>query len=372
QVLDRLDALFARLDGQALLVLEVLAEPYRAGDFGDNRVILWPTRLKQFRHPRQTAGDVAGFRAVDRDARDDVARAHRRARLERNDRFDRQQIARLAPARQFGDLAVLALDDERGLEPRGARRRPPVGDDALGDAGRFVDLLRHRHALDQVFETDHPVDLGEDGPGERIPLGDPLAALDLVALVDLEPRAVLETMHGALDPATVGDDHRDIARHRHEIAIRVARDIAVADLHLAVEVRLDERLVRELRRAADVEGAHGELSARLADRLRRDHADRLAHVDGGAAREIAAVARAAHPVLGLAGQDRTDLHLLDSGGGDRGHVFLDDHPPRVDDHLAVGVAHVLRRGAAENARSERRHHRAGIHDRAHADAARRT
>ena len=33
------------------------------------------------------------------------------------------------------------------------------------------------------------------------------------------------------------------------------------------------------RRAADVEGAHRELGARLADRLRRDHADRLAEVD---------------------------------------------------------------------------------------------
>ena len=37
------------------------------------------------------------------------------------------------------------------------------------------------------------------------------------------------------------------------------------------------------RRAADVEGAHGELRARLADRLRRDDADRLTRIDGRAA-----------------------------------------------------------------------------------------
>ena len=71
-------------------------------------------------------------------------------------------------------------------------------------------------------------------------------------------------------------------------------------------VRLDERLVEHLRRAADVEGAHGELGARLADRLRRDDAHRLAHVDRRAAREIAAVALGADAELGLAGQHRAD------------------------------------------------------------------
>ena len=130
-----------------------------------------------------------------------------------------------------------------------------------------------------------------------IPFGDALAALDLVALVDLEARAILHAVHRALGAALVDDDDRDVARHRHQIAVRVARDVAVADPHHALEVRLDERLVGELRRAADVEGAHGELRARLADRLRGDDADRLAHVDRRAAREIAPVAGAADAVL---------------------------------------------------------------------------
>ena len=237
QVLDRLDAFLARLDGQALLVLEVAPEPHGAGDFGDDRVILRSARLEQFRHARQAARDVAGLGAIDRDARNDVARSHRRARLKRDDRFDRERIARVAAARELRKLAVLALDHHRGLQARGAGRRAPIGDDALGDARRLVDLLGHRHALDQVLEPDHAVDLGQNRPGERIPLGDPLAALDLVALVDLEPRAILDAMHGALDPVAIVDDDRDVARHRHEIAVRVARDVAVADLHFAVEVR---------------------------------------------------------------------------------------------------------------------------------------
>ena len=65
---------------QALLVLEVASELHRAVDFRDDRVILRTARLEQLRHPRQTAGDVAGLGAVDRDAGDDVAGADGRCR----------------------------------------------------------------------------------------------------------------------------------------------------------------------------------------------------------------------------------------------------------------------------------------------------
>ena len=131
---------------------------------------------------------------------------------------------------------------------------------------------------------------------------------------------------------------------------------------------LDERLVRELRRAADVEGAHRQLRARLADRLGGDDADRLAHVDRRAARQIATVAGGADAVRRFAGQHRADLHFLDAGGGDRRHVLLVDHPPGRNDRLAVGVGDRLGGGAAENARGERSDDRAGVDDRPHLDA----
>src|ERR1051326_2742079 len=63
---------------------------------------------------------------------------------------------------------------------------------------------------------------------------------------------------------------------------------------------------------ADVEGAHRELRARLADRLGGDDADRLADLDELAAREVASVAAAADAAPGLAREHRTDLHLLDA------------------------------------------------------------
>jgi hypothetical protein len=54
-----------------------------------------------------------------------------------------------------------------------------------------------------------------------------------------------------------------------------------------------ERLLDRLGGAADVEGPHGQLRARLADRLRGDDADGLADIDRRAAGQIAAVAGAA-------------------------------------------------------------------------------
>ena len=56
---------------------------------------------------------------------------------------------------------------------------------------------------------------------------------------------------------------------------------------------LDERLLGDLRSAADVERPHRELGTRLADRLRGDDAHRLAHVDRRTAGQIAPVAVAA-------------------------------------------------------------------------------
>ena len=78
----------------------------------------------------------------------------------------------------------------------------------------------------------------------------------------------------------------------------------------AVMRRFHHRLLGHLRRAADVERAHGELRARLADGLRRDDADRFADIHLRAAREVAAVAGAANAGAGFARQHRAHLHRL--------------------------------------------------------------
>ncbi len=187
QVLDRLDILLRRLDGDAALVLVVAAEADRAGDLGDDRRFLRTTRLEQLRHPRQTAGDVAGLGALGRDTGDDVAGLHLRALVDRQNGVDRQRIAGVATAGQLEDLAVLVLDHDRRTQVGSTLGRAPIGHHALGDAGRSrrcvsaTDWPSTRSS--QLGET---VDLGDDRTGIRIPLRHTLAALDLVALVDAQ------------------------------------------------------------------------------------------------------------------------------------------------------------------------------------------
>ena len=176
-------------------------------------------------------------------------------------------------------------------------------------------------------------------------------------------------MNRALDAVAADDDDGHVAGHNHQIAVVVAGKMRIADAHRAFKVRLDERLIGDLRRAADVERAHGELGARLADGLRRNDADRLAHVDRGAARQIASVAIAANAVLGFAGQYRADLHFLDAGRIDRLDMPFLDHRARGHDDLAVDVDQILSRRATKDAARQRGHDRACVHDGAHTNAA---
>src|SRR5579862_10052113 len=81
----------------------------------------------------------------------------------------------------------------------------------------------------------------------------------------------------------------------------------------AVGLGLDRARHRGARsRAADVERAHRELRARLADRLRGDDAHGLAHVHARAAAEVTAVAGCADAVAGVAGERRAHLHFVDA------------------------------------------------------------
>ena len=105
-------------------------------------------------------------------------------------------------------------------------------------------------------------------------------------------RAVRHLVALALAAVLVGDDDFAGARDHHQLALAVGhvahRRVEADD---AVGLRLDAGGHRRTRRrTTDVEGAHRQLRARLADRLRRDHADRFADVDQAAAAEVAAVA----------------------------------------------------------------------------------
>ncbi len=60
----------------------------------------------------------------------------------------------------------------------------------------LVERFGHRLTFDQILVADRALDLGQDRPGVRIPLGDALAALDVLTVVDLQPGAVRDAVHG--------------------------------------------------------------------------------------------------------------------------------------------------------------------------------
>ena len=128
---------------------------------------------------------------------------------------DREEVARVERAvRQLERLARLrVLDRDARAEVRGAR----LDDDLAREAGDLVELLGHRDAFDDVAELHDAGDLGEDRHGEGVPLGEELAGLDLVALLDLEHRAVDEAVVLALAAGVVDDDDLAVAVHDDDV-----------------------------------------------------------------------------------------------------------------------------------------------------------
>src|SRR4029434_7057284 len=91
---------------------------------------------------------------------------------------------------------------------------------------------------------------------------------------------------------------RQVAAHADQVALGVHHRVAAGALHNAVVGAVEERLLGHLGGAADVEGPHGQLRARLADGLGGDDADRFTDVHRSAPRQVAAVAGAADADLG--------------------------------------------------------------------------
>ncbi len=314
-------------DDEALLALGVLAERNGAGDLRKQAGILRRARLEQLRHARQTAGDVARLRGFLRHPREHVADVDRLAVLHVDDGMDLERVGdrRLAA----GELHfVTGLVEQLDLRPQtlGGGHAAPlrVDHDQRRQAGDVVDLLRDRHALLHVLELDGAGILGDDRAGVRIPARQHLPGLHRGGILHEQGRTVGHLVALALAPVLVLDRHLSAARDHHLLAARVG-DVAHGGRECDHAVRLAVHLARHRGTrggTADVERAHGELGARLADRLRGDHADRLAHVDERTAAEIAPVALGAQAVAGIARQRRAHADLVDAERFDAFHRVL--------------------------------------------------
>src|SRR5208282_830540 len=260
----------------------------------------------------------------------------------------------------FARAARGVADEHGGLVLFIARGQ---GDDELRKAGDLVHLLFDGHAGLQVLELDGPADLGENREGVGIPFADHLPDGDGLALGDLEVRAVHDVM--ALLFAALIVHHGDEAGavHGDEAAVAALDRLQVNELDEAGTLYLDLGLLGDARGGAtDVEGAHGELRAGLADGLGADDAHGLAHFHHASGGQVAPVAARAHAAAGFAGEHGADFHPLDARGLNRAGQLLADVLVDFADHVAFVVLEAFERDAADDAVAERFDFHAGLED----------
>src|SRR5438067_7014693 len=337
-----------RADDDLPHALDEAAHLDAAVDLGDDGLLLGLARLEQLGHPRQTAGDVLGLGRLARDLGNVAARTTVGAVGRREGGAHGERIA---VAVCGGRRAVARADDDAGLQPAIG----VLDDDLAREAGDLVELFAHGHAFHDVLVLHLAGELGEDRVGERIPLDEHRALLDLLLRLDLQLGAVHDRVALALPAALVGHADLAVAVGGHEVAVAVHDRAQVVELHDARALGLVlGGLDDAAGRAADVEGPHRELRARLADRLRGDDADRLAQLGQPARAEVAAVAQHTDAALGITGEARADAHPLEARVLDLLRRLLDDLVVGLDDDLArQRVADVLRGHPAQDAVPER-------------------
>ena len=234
-------------------------------------------------------------------------------------------------ANNLGSATALGVDHHQGRQ-----------------TGNFVELLGNREALFDVLEMRLAGELGNDRSGQRVPVGQNGAGLDGLVYLDRQHRAIRNLVALALaavfvmndDFTRAGDHHQFLLAVGHITHGRVEPDAAVG---LGFHARRDGGARCG---AADVEGPHRQLGTRFTDRLRSDHADRLAAVDKAATAQVAPVALGANSKAGFAGQRGAHLHFIDADQFKLVNHILVEHRTSAHHHRAVlGMQHIFGSGA---------------------------
>src|SRR6202008_3221899 len=227
-------------------------------------------------------------------------------------------------------------------------------DDELRKPRDFVPLLFNRDAGLEVLVLDRAARFRQDRERVRVPFGKYFADFHWLVLFDLEPRAVDDVVALLFAPFFVGDGDQAVAVHGAQVLAAAANDVHVNEADEAGVALFEIRLFgNACRRSADVERAHGELRARLADRLRGDDADRFAQLDQAARCKVASVAAGAGAAPRFASQHRANLDALNTGGLNGIRQFLADFLVDVDDDVAFVVPDLVERNAAHDAIAQR-------------------
>ncbi len=364
-ILSNVTAIF-RTNVDPALGLVILTKFHAAIDSRDDSIVLGNACFEQFSHPRQTAGDVARLGGFPRNAGQHVTSRHHLAIGHRQHGVHCQQIAR-----RFAGCIIQQGDTWAQIFLLAGSF--PVSHHLVGQAGGFVDFFLQRDAFDNVLILHLAGLFGDHRQCVRIPLRHTIALGHRGPFSGVDDRAVGNAVDRAFAAFGVADYQLAVAGHGNCAATAVGDRGHAAIFDAAVNRRIHRRLFGHLRGAADVEGAHGQLRARLTDRLRRNDANRFPHVHRCAACQIAAIAGAAHAALGFAQQRRSDLHLGHSRRFNACHVRFGQQMARSHhDFAGLGIDHIHQHGAAKDTLAERHDGVAAFDDGLHQHSALRT
>ena len=271
RVLARLGALVGDHENLAQ-ALDDAAVAHGAVDFRDDGRLARLARFEQLDHARQTARDVLGLRRLARNLREHVAGGAPHRCWPPSSARSTACGTCAAPCRRRATISIAGCFFSSGESTMMSRDRPVISSTSSWTVTLSMMSLKRTDAAG----------FGEDRERVRIPLDEDLALLDVLAVAHLEARAVDDRVALADDALVVHDVDRPAAVHDDE---RLAASASFCSRPSTAEqaVEPDRALVPRLergllgdarRRAADVERPHRQLRAGLANRLRRDDADR--------------------------------------------------------------------------------------------------
>ena len=339
-------AVFA-FDVDLALALADFAVLHRAVDLRHDGRLTRLARFEQFHHARQTAGDVLGLGGFARDLGQHVAGVDFLAVANHQVSVGRHQVLlgfRTRPVAPSGRTTISGCRFSSGESITTSCDIPVTSSSCSCMVRPSMRSLKWTTPLTSVrienvygshssriwlLFTGAPSSTSTRAPYTR------RVAFLFAALI-------VHHRHDAV--AVHGDQFADLA------ADGLDADVAGETVALGVLLGL---LVDSRRRTTDVERTHGQLRARFADGLRRDHADRFAALHQPSGRQVAAVARHADAALGFAGQHRADLDALDTGRLNRRRQFFGDLLVDVDDDVAFVILLIFERHAAHDAVAQR-------------------
>ncbi len=265
--------------------------------------------LEQFGHTGETTGDVTGLGYGTRDV-------DKRCTSGDGLSVFHYDVATHREAVGTNDLAV-------GIEHIASRHLRLVlrlCDNLLAQAGRLIGLGTEGDAFDDIVETQCTGILGDDNSVERVPLGNQVALLHDIAVLEVECRTIRH-VDGRKDDICMRIDELQFGESAdHHKAIDILLAVVLDERYDTHFLKLQFGVVLGHDRCiggcigshtTGVECTEGQLCTRLTDSLSSDDTDGLAelyHTLGG---KVASVTLHADTVLALASEHRTYLDTLD-------------------------------------------------------------